>query len=510
MALVLVFTVVISCEKDFTDIKSGIISNTKFDTDTLTVKSITIENSPIISVTSDNISSEPGQYLLGVYASDAYEKIEASIVSQLALSAGLQVVDDANVYVSDTTVVTTIDTVFIKLPYQASLNEDGTAYELDSIIGDPSKSFNLNVYESGTYLSILDPLEPSKLNNYQSNDVFEKTGNALNVVSDFQFLPSLTDSIVVKRWLSDATLATQDTITYFNSTSSIVPVPFAVIPLKEDKIKQMFLDKYELSYFDSQAAFNDYFKGLIIEATGNEGSLISFNFNGTVNPSLEIYYTNTVVAGGVVVDTIYKNDSFLLSGVRASTYNMEDKVYPADKITLQGTAGSEAKINLFGADTDGDGVADKIEELRARNLLINDASLTFYINQSIDTTAVPYQLFLYKSDENAIPVYSQLKDLYSEGATVFGGLLERDGSGNKEKYTFRITDYISDILSGETDYSPTLRLKVVNATDLQTVSDTIFKNYNWNPKAVTLFNHEAVNGDKKVELKISYSENKSN
>jgi len=510
VALVLVFTVVISCEKDFTDIKSGIISNTKFDTDTLTVKSITIENSPIISVTSDNISSEPGQYLLGVYASDAYEKIEASIVSQLALSAGLQVVDDANVYVSDTTVVTTIDTVFIKLPYQASLNEDGTAYELDSIIGDPSKSFNLNVYESGTYLSILDPLEPSKLNNYQSNDVFEKTGNALNVVSDFQFLPSLTDSIVVKRWLSDATLATQDTITYFNSTSSIVPVPFAVIPLKEDKIKQMFLDKYELSYFDSQAAFNDYFKGLIIEATGNEGSLISFNFNGTVNPSLEIYYTNTVVAGGVVVDTIYKNDSFLLSGVRASTYNMEDKVYPADKITLQGTAGSEAKINLFGADTDGDGVADKIEELRARNLLINDASLTFYINQSIDTTAVPYQLFLYKSDENAIPVYSQLKDLYSEGATVFGGLLERDGSGNKEKYTFRITDYISDILSGETDYSPTLRLKVVNATDLQTVSDTIFKNYNWNPKAVTLFNHEAVNGDKKVELKISYSENKSN
>ena len=61
-------------------------------------------------------------------------------------------------------------------------------------------------------------------------------------------------------------------------------------------------------------------------------------------------------------------------------------------IVLQGAAGSEAKINLFGADTDGNGVADKIEELRARNLLINDASLTFYINQSIDTTAVPYQI----------------------------------------------------------------------------------------------------------------------
>ena len=67
VALVFVFTAVISCEKDFTDIRSSIISNTKFDTDTLTVKGIVIENSPITSVTSDNISAEPGLYLLGVH-----------------------------------------------------------------------------------------------------------------------------------------------------------------------------------------------------------------------------------------------------------------------------------------------------------------------------------------------------------------------------------------------------------------------------------------------------------
>ncbi|QXP66074.1 DUF4270 family protein [Polaribacter sp. AHE13PA] len=510
VALVFVFTAVISCEKDFTDIKSSIISNTKFDTDTLTVKGIVIENSPITSVTSDNISAEPGLYLLGVHtgANGDYEKIEASIVSQLALSTGLQVIDDANIYGSDTIVVTTIDTAFVKLPYQVTFNNDGTAYELDSIIGDQTKAFNLNIYETSTYLSILNPTEPSKLNSYQSNDVFDKKVTELNATSDFKFLPSLTDSIVVKRWLSDETVAKQDTIKYFNSTSATIPVPFAAIPLKEDKIKELFLDKYESSDFDSQAAFNDYFRGLILEATGDEGSLVSFNFNATVKPSLEVYYTNTVVAGGVIIDTIYKNDSFLLSGVRASTYKMDDKVYPSDKIVLQGAAGSEAKINLFGADTDGNGVADKIEELRARNLLINDASLTFYINQSIDTTAVPYQLFLYKSDENVPPVYSQIKDVYSEGAAVFGGLLQRDSNGKKEKYTFRITDYISDLLSGETNYSPTLRLKVINATDLLTVTDTIFKNYNWNPKAVTLYNHEAINEDKKVELKISYSEKK--
>lgn len=506
VALILVFTVVISCEKDFTDIGASIVSNTKFDTDTLTVKEITIENSPVTSVTSDNLTLEPGQYLLGVHASDAYEKIEASIVSQLALSTGLQVIDDANVYVSDTTVVTTIDTVFIKLPYQVVLNDDSTAYALDSIIGDQSKPFNLNVYQTSTYLSALNPDNPSKLNSYQSNAVFDKTGNVLNASADFKVLPTLTDSIMVNRWLSTGALAKKDTVKYFNSTSTL-PLPFATVPLNEAEIKRIFLDEYESSHFDSQTAFNNYFRGLILEATGDEGSLISFNFNGTVKPSLEVYYTNTVVTGGAVIDTIYKNDSFLLSGLRTAVYKMEDKTYPTDNITLQGAAGSEAIINLFG--TDANVIANKIAELRGRNLLVNDASLTFYINQSIDTTAVPYQLFLYKSDENVNPAYSQIKDVYTEGAAIFGGLLERDSNGKKEKYTFRITDYISDILSKETDYLPKLRLKVINSTDLLTVTDTVFKNYNWNPKAVTLFNHSAINGDKKVEFKISYSEKKN-
>ena len=503
------FTAVISCEEDFTDIGSSIIGNTKFSTSSIVVD-VEMENSPITKVKSDNLSAEPGQYLLGVHASDDYQNIEASIVSQLLISTGFQVIDAVNVYDSDTTVVTTIDTVFFRLPYQATLNDDSTGYDLDSIVGDQSKAFNLNVYETSTYLSGLNPTDPSKINSYNSNDVFEKTGNELNVSSNFPFIPKATDTaIVIKRWLSDNILSSKDTITYTTSTTSTIPLPFAVIPLKEDKIKELFLDKYESSEFDSQSAFNNYFRGVILEATGDEGSLVSLNFNSTIRPSIEVYYTNTVVTGGVIIDTIYKNDSFLLSGIRASTYKMEDKVYPVNEnVILQGAAGNEATIELFGADNNGDGLADKIEELRAENLLINDASLTVYINQSADTTATPYQLFLYKSDENTNPVYSQIKDVYTEGSSAFGGLLERDSEGKQEKYTFKITDYISDILSGETDYSPTLRLKVINATDLQSVSDTVFSNFSWNPKAVTLFNHSAMDDDKKMELKISYSEEK--
>ena len=178
-------TVIISCEKDFTDIDSNVISNTKFDTDAISID-IIAENSPLEKVQSDNISRQLGQYLLGVYASPDYEKIEASIISQLTIASNLKVVDAT--YGADTTVVTKIDTVFLKLPYQVVV-EDITAtesnFELDSIIGDQTKAFNFNVYRSNTYINIYNPSDPSKINSFNSNDDFEKTGSELNTQINF-------------------------------------------------------------------------------------------------------------------------------------------------------------------------------------------------------------------------------------------------------------------------------------------------------------------------------------
>ena len=67
-AIILVLTGVVSCEKDFTDIGSNIISNTAFTTNSLLVD-VELENSPITKIPSGNISLEPGNYLLGVHAS---------------------------------------------------------------------------------------------------------------------------------------------------------------------------------------------------------------------------------------------------------------------------------------------------------------------------------------------------------------------------------------------------------------------------------------------------------
>ncbi|NCT09618.1 MAG: DUF4270 domain-containing protein [Flavobacteriia bacterium] len=512
-------SLIISCENDFTDIGSNVITNTKFDTDAVFVD-VTIENSPLEKVQSDNISRQLSQYLLGVYSNSNYEKLEASIVSQLTIASNLKVFKDTLTIKPNQSLITTIDTVFIKIPYQVRLaNATDKSYELDSVFGDVSKAFNLNIYRSNTYINNFNPIDPTKINSYFSNDNFEKSGSALNAEFNFQLKPSKADTLmVIQRRSSDNTIFRTDNLRFTTSSASQIPVPFARIPLKKDVIKALFLDKYGSGEFASQQAFNDYFRGIILEASGDEGALLSLNFDNTntvLRPTLEVYYTNTLIqTATAVIDSVFpSNDSFSMNGFKINKFKMGNKIYPMNnEIKVQGTAGSEATINIFGADLNNNGIADKIEELREKNWLINDATLTFYINQANDTTFAPDRLYLYKSDDSSgSQVTSQIKDAISEA--TFGGIsgfLVRDSNGRKEKYTFKITDYVSDLLNGNTNYLPKLKLKTYNISDSpSTATDTIFRNYSWNPKAVTLFNQSSVNGDKKATLKISYSERKN-
>lgn len=506
-SLLFLFIGVISCENEFEDLGSNIISNNKFDVDEFQLD-VQLSNSPIERIQTDNISQRIGQYLLGVLNNPSYEKLEASIVSQVRMPLGVPKVVDQE-YGADTTVVTKIDTVFLKLPYQATLNNPDTGsaiYEIDSVFGNRDAAFQVNVYQSNTFINRFNPSDPSKINAIFSDAEIEKTGAPLNHVLNYPFQVSQNDTILaIKRLLHDNTVYEIDTFKVNPSNVFSTSVPFARIPLNKQRIKELFLDKYESAEFTTQEDFNNYFRGIIIEASGDDGPLAGFNFNNpseVLNPSIEIFYTNTVIANGnAVVDTIKKNDSFVLSGFQFNLFNGENKVYPVNnEVKVQGVIGSEATVSLFDR--------DQINALRANNWLINDASLTVYINPSSDTTLVPSRLTAYKSSGGNPPILSQIKDAYSEAAnTGIDGVLVRDANGKYEKYTFKITDYISDILSGATDYSPDLKIKVFNATDLPfSETDTIFRNYSWNPKAVTLLNQDPANGNKKATLKISYSE----
>ncbi|CAM1351874.1 DUF4270 family protein [Tenacibaculum crassostreae] len=503
----LCFAAITSCEKDFSEVGTNVVTNTKFETGEILVD---VEITPINieRVQADNINATIGEYWLGVYNNPDAEKIEASIVSQVGYVSGLK-----NTAGTDTTL--TLDKVILKLPYPAtSTGKDGgkTLHRLDSILGSTTDSTSLAVKLNTTFLNTLDPVDPAK-NNIFNSDTEYVAGQDLNEELNFKFLPN---------WKND-TVFTLKRIDRFNPSEfyeetikmnriisgDTIPVPFLAIPLDVTKMQSLFWDKFESTEFSSKEEFDNYFRGLIIEAFGDDGSLVPFNLANTPAPVLDFYYTKSVKDGTTLKDTINSKYSFPLSGVRNSLYKMTDatNAAPSNNFSIQGTAGTMAEVKILDE--------TKLQELRSQNLLINDASLTFYINQSInsDKNIVPQRLFLYQNKDNGSGGTSptHILDAYTESAFFGGGLILNDDA--PEKYTFRITDYISKLLSGEDDITiDPLVLKAYNPTDSpvsNNVLNTNVKTYNWNPRSVMLLDgNEAVNGSKRAVLKISYSKEK--
>ncbi|WP_038005542.1 DUF4270 family protein [Tenacibaculum sp. 47A_GOM-205m] len=506
----LCFAAITSCEKDFSEVGTNVVTNDKFETGEILLD---VEITPIDlqNVQADNINANISDYWLGVYNNPNAKKIEASIVSQLGYISGLKTQE--NVVDGDT--IFSLDKVILKLPYQATAKTSGgvTSYKLDSILGDPNTAVDIQVLQNETFLNTLDPLDPTKKNSFFSDA--EYLGNTvLNENSTpYSFKPKASDTIFkfnrIDRSISLANTTTyEDTLRVYNAQGA--NIPFLAIPLDLTTMKSIFWDEFENTSFSSKDDFDEYFKGIKIIATGNDGAMVPFNLATTPTPSVDFYYTKSIVEAGNVKDTIQSKYTFPLSGIRNSLYKMSPIAMqpPANKFVIQGTAGNSAEIKILDN--------AKVQELKANNWLINDASLTFYVDQTINTEAniIPQQLFLYQNKDNGTGSVSptQLTDSYIE-SSFFGGFLQKNDNESPEKYTFRITNYVTNLLNGEADFTTEpLILKVYNPTDnpiVNNILNTKVKTYNWNPRSVTLLNgNEASNGTKRAVLKISYSKEK--
>lgn len=499
---------VIACEKDFQNVGVGLVDNDLFTTDKETFEVVTYNH----NVSASRISNG-NPHLLGVIKDDTFGLLKASVIGQLRLGS---------IIFSDNM---SIDAVILDIPYYATKlddNEDSTPnFELDSIIGNQDIEFNISIYENGTYINSLDPLNPTQRKKYYSDETYIKKAQLYSG----QFKPNKNDTVfyIDRRFLDGDPLTVDDRDTIKKETV----IPSIKIPLDTTFFRTNFIDQQDSGAFDSNDSFINYFRGLIIEADGTDGSLMTLAMSNAV---MTFYYTNVVLKDESTTTGDLNGDgdtndtdvpvktkqaaAFNLNGLISGTYDRDysqatsdintkltnpDTDNGEDKLYIQGAAGSIALIDLF-KDFD----AAQLDEIRDENWLINDAKLTLYVENQSDTI-IPQRLYLYNYENN-----SQILDAMTEAPLrEFDGALRKDDDNKPLKYEFTITDYISEVLKSDDPLSlKQLAIKVSHPSDGPTAeNDTIIKDFSWNPKGVVVKGNKLTSAtdEQRLKLEIFYT-----
>ncbi len=478
-------TCLISCEGDIENVGSGIVDNGSFEGEQL-ISEVIAYNENVQS----RIANKNSEYLLGVYNTSDFGLLQGSIVSQLGFEDQIDFGTDPK-----------IDTVLVNINYHAFESASSIyGFELDSVYGNRSVPFQLDVYELDTYLNVLDPSNPSEELNYFTNDVFAKS----TLLRSGEFKVTAADTAV---FVHRKEIPTEDGGYVIDTIQNAATSPFISLTLDSDYFENNFFTNPDA--FLSNSAFVQFFKGLYIEATplsDPNSHLISLNLK---DASMIVYYTNTTQDGegndvrtkqqaefklGGVTNALHTRD---YSGSNAEPFlNAPNQTLGDQKLYTHGATGAMAILELF--------KSDDLSVLRADGKLINNANIVFYIDQDTDLSNVPFRVLLYNYDTG-----EQLPDLLFEGLSTYGGALEYDSSGKPYRYKINVTDYISNILKPE-DQDPEapakLALKVMNTSDFPTsATDSEVENFNWSTKGVVIHGNQSPNQDLRVKLEISYT-----
>jgi len=522
--LLLLFFAISACERDIENIGVDLIDNGAFKVGDTLVEVVAYNVNVEASRVDNNDRNASPLGLLGVNRNPNFGYVKADMVSQFILPpTGVDFGDNP-----------VIDLVVLDIPYFSTkdslqnaydqdtgeeiVDDDGNkirvpSFTIDSIYGNKDLPFQIKVNELETYLNVLDPEDPSKKKAYYSDKEFQK-GTELYFG---EFKPNRNDTVlyVERRYLDDDPSTVDDTDTIKSEGSS----PSMKFYLDKQFFKTRFVDQQNSSYFDSNDNFVHYFKGLVVEATGMDGSLMNLS---PIRIRMTIYYTNEEIKNeaegedldgdgitgedGVTV-RVKKLMDFNAGGTRAGNYTRDYSGTPAEnallnpdtnlgekKLYIQGAAGSNARINLF--------TPQSLQELRDKNYLINEANLVLKVDKSLQKGKVPNQLFLYREDSNTI-----LDDLRIYGFDVFSGNLIYDDDGEPDYYKFRITTYLTKLLNDPDRDPEPLILKSFNSTDTPNFEehDSIVKDYSYIPKGVILYGNLPKTDSKRLKLQIFYS-----
>ncbi len=470
LLLVLAFT---SCDDDFNSIGGRLIG--QFDTIPLYEAGVIAYSNKIGPVQTNGLSAN----LLGVYNDPVYGQQVASVLTQLSLSA-------INPQFGTEPVV---DSVVITLPYFSTAveaGEDGnTIYELDSIFGN--SPYKLTVSRSNFFLNNFDPeADFASAQKYYSNQgpVFENNLIGAPLYTNENFLPSESE-VIFEQFNEQNEL---DTVRATPRLRANLPVQFF-----QDNI----INKQGSLELSNNNNFNNFIRGLYFKAepVNGEGNMLLLDFNSIRNTEagITIYYTSQIVdasdsdGDGDTTEMIGQPATYKLD-FGPNTVNTFSQDFPtgiaseiaetnaqvgAKNLFLKGGEGAVSVIKLFEDEAE-------LAELRANNWLINEANLTFFVDQDRveGGSSEPERIYLFNLKTNE-QLFDYLIDptLNNENPltsiTTHSGRLVRDESGAGVSYKIRITEHVKNVLNKD---STNVRLGLVVTQNINFIRNSALKN----------------------------------
>lgn len=538
----------VSCDKDFNEIGADIVGDDHFTFEKYTGATVKSYNQKIGAVSSNNLAINQ----LGFYDNPPFGTTQANFVTQVELSVSdpkFNNVDPENYDV----LPTVLDSVVLEVPYFSTIKsveevqvngktERRTTYELDSIYGVEGSKFKLSVYQSNYYLRNLDPNESlGQVQLFYSDQNTEIDNNKIPVL--LNDLPTSdprnadgrenTQFYFDKREHKTVTFE-EDGVTPINTRSR----PSMRLHLRNDVFNAAILNAPS-GQLANNNVFKNFFRGIYFktESLGNPGNMASLNFK---EGKITLYYNEDTKKTSSQGDITYErtNKSYVLN-LNGNTINLlnnsnENQDYlnatllnnsqEASQLFIKGGQGSIAVIDVFGPDSDNNGIADEIEVIKANRWLINEASLTFYIDKqamSDGRTIEPNRIFLYDLTNNQ-PIIDYNRDLSNSTINPkfnkinYGGVIEKENvaNGRGTRYKIRITNHLRNLITRDSTnvrlgLSVTENINNIGFSRLKvgnTVTNRVPSMSVMSPLGTILFgSNPSVPEEKRLKLEIYYT-----
>ncbi len=479
LSVVLIVIFFASCDKDYNTLGSDIVGNENFSFTNGESFDIKAYNQKVEAIQTNNLPINK----LGILNSPVFGITKANFVTQLSL-VNLKPTFNSHVV---------IDSVVLTVPYystKTSTDAQGKGtYRLDSIYGPEKDSINLKIYRNGYYLRDYDPstnfLTSQK---YYSNEDNSGANFSVNKIALPSGLPLNNKSKKTKEntgfEFSEKEYVKFKVNEKFESTKEVETRSSPRMRLHLDSIyfKTAIIDA-PADKLDNNNAFKEYFRGLYFQVESNTtGRMASIDFT---KGDVTIYYKQDKTNNDTSTTPI-REAKTLVMNMTANTVNLLENIDnpeystavsstdEASKLYIKGGQGSQAYIDLFSDFA-------KLKELKDKEVLINDATLTFTIDQSKmsnnGTIPEPQRIYVYNAVNNR-PILDYFFDNSSNasvpklGKSIYGGIIEKDVSKKGTQYKIRLTEHVKNIVKKD---SLNVRLGIVITENIGIISNYFLK-----------------------------------